>query len=90
MPAGSESPCNAGARLGVAHFLIPREWVDKANATAAINERLEDELEKCAEDLAIQQRENQDQHSWGTTIAVGAAALGVGFGLGIVMMAVAL
>lgn len=39
------------------HFLVPRDWVDKANATAAADKKLQQSLIDCQKSLAAERHE---------------------------------
>lgn len=80
LPAGSPNPCNAGALLDASHFLVPRGWVDKANASAEMVKDLELDLESCEKRLA--EKEN-DNIGIPALLVAGAAAGAVGFAVGL-------
>jgi hypothetical protein len=54
LPKGTEvrTPDGKSLRLDASHFLLERDTVDWANAQAATNRRLSEQLQKCREETA--------------------------------------
>ncbi len=86
VPSGSPSPCTAGTRLTAAHFLVPREWVDAANAEKALNKNLKEALEGCARELEQRIADEDSGPDWSHVLAASGAAFAIGFAVGVIVM----
>jgi hypothetical protein len=86
LPAGTKIQLPRGGEeiiIGFELFLIPRSEIDRANATARVVQKLENELVKCSSELAERRRPEETWKTatkWTTIgLAVGAAFVAGGW-----------
>lgn len=84
LPVGTKmrTPDGEELRLDATHFLLPRGYIDRINATAEANRKLEKQLVKCADEKRKLVKESPSRLSTALTWSAVGLALAGAFYLG--------